>query len=283
MNMPKPISPSISWLEDMILQGMDGDFIIKAEITPELAAELLKRNTRNRPIKNKLQEYKSAMAHGLWRPSNGETIKVGADGVLGDGQHRLMAMVETGLTYEMYIMFGASAADLDTIDQGATRSAGDIHALRGGTYSNTVAAIARKALSFELTEGRSLSSISISNAEILKRLERDPALLEAAVWANAKRVPALAVSALGFLFYVFTLRSPNLAKIYLEQLSSGLNLTVNDPASTVRNYLITRSPRGTKIGSTQKKMEAVIRGWNAAREGRKLSQVVTTGEYPEII
>lgn len=63
-------------------------------ITPELAADLLSRNMKNRPVsQQRVRKYMAAMVAGKWL-LNGEAIKISIDGRLIDGQHRLKAIIQ---------------------------------------------------------------------------------------------------------------------------------------------------------------------------------------------
>lgn len=64
------------------------------EITPELARQLLSNNKINRKIKPTIVErYAEQMEAGEWK-FTGDTIKVDGEGMLLDGQHRLLAIIK---------------------------------------------------------------------------------------------------------------------------------------------------------------------------------------------
>lgn len=99
-------------------------------ITPKIAAEMLSRNRNVRAINethvNRLAEM--MLASRWWL--NGESIKFDIEGQLIDGQHRLSAVVKSGVTiqalcvYNVPISFG--------VDEGRLRTVGD---LLGGASS----------------------------------------------------------------------------------------------------------------------------------------------------
>jgi len=74
---------------------------MKTIITPEKAKELLENNAENQRKINKqrIKKYAEDMKNGSW-VYNGETIIVSKSGKLIDGQHRLMAVVESGCEIE---------------------------------------------------------------------------------------------------------------------------------------------------------------------------------------
>ena len=74
------------------------------EITPDLAFEMLKSNTLNRPLKKSLIEYyASQMKSGQWRLT-GQGISISDANELIDGQHRLAAIVKSKTTQKMLII-----------------------------------------------------------------------------------------------------------------------------------------------------------------------------------
>ena len=77
------------------------------KVTPTMAAEWLARcNTKNRRVnKIHVQKLANEMKSGRWTV-NGETIAFDEDMVLIDGQHRLNAIVQSGVTIETIVVYG---------------------------------------------------------------------------------------------------------------------------------------------------------------------------------
>ena len=73
-------------------------------ITPEKASDLLETNTENRKIsKGTVEAYANDMLAGNWDESVGVAISIDKDGVLRDGQHRLSAIVQSGVSIRMWV------------------------------------------------------------------------------------------------------------------------------------------------------------------------------------
>ena len=111
--------------------------------TPELAAELLLLNTRNRPrsvvaVKKCCQELES----GEWCATN-EGVGISETGILLDGQHRLMAIVETGITAPLLIVWGLPEKSQEKINCGLRRSLVQRLQWDGCTYSTKAVGAAR--------------------------------------------------------------------------------------------------------------------------------------------
>lgn len=77
------------------------------DVTPGMAVEWLRENAANRVLtESRVDILAESMRNGSWelrRPG----ITIGREGDLCDGQHRLSAIVKTGLTVRMYVATGA--------------------------------------------------------------------------------------------------------------------------------------------------------------------------------
>ena len=95
-------------------------------VTPELAADWLKKNDHNRPLSRAAVEvHKRNLIGGNFRTTH-QGIGLDSRGRLRDGQHRLQAIVETGIAVSMLVTEGLTDSDLQAIDDGRKRTAHDI-------------------------------------------------------------------------------------------------------------------------------------------------------------
>ena len=78
---------------------------MKTLITPAKATELLAGNAENQRKVNqaRVRKYTAEMLSGLWL-YNGESIIVSESGKLIDGQHRLLAVIESDVTIEVALV-----------------------------------------------------------------------------------------------------------------------------------------------------------------------------------
>jgi hypothetical protein len=104
-------------------------------LTPQMAKELLKMNTKNRSVKPIKNVYAEQMRRGEWK-ENGEPIIVDINGIIKDGQHRLHAVIDSGHTYKVPLIFEVLPDVMDTIDTGTNRSFIDVLQLEG--YKNQI-------------------------------------------------------------------------------------------------------------------------------------------------
>lgn len=101
-------------------------------VTPEMAQEwLASANVQNRRLSPiSVSKYHDDMVAGTWRNTHQNAIAFYQDGTLADGQHRLAAIVSSGVTVQMFVATGLEKIDASAIDQGRPRSA--MEALRFG-------------------------------------------------------------------------------------------------------------------------------------------------------
>lgn len=83
-------------------------------IDPIMAQTLLTHNTRNRRVTAKtVNDYKKSMLDGKWNFEG--YISFDSTGSVTNGQHRLWAICESGMTYDFVVVFGMDLnADTDT-------------------------------------------------------------------------------------------------------------------------------------------------------------------------
>lgn len=153
------------------------------EVSPELAADLLAKNTANRAInKRAVARYADAMARGAWLIGN-DAICIGKNGVLLNGQHRLSAVVDSGCTVSMLFREDVDQGELFAMDQGNKRVGADIATLTGHAITRGQA----KALRFLATPWSSRATIATPAVDELIALDEEWAVF---LELGAKNIPA---------------------------------------------------------------------------------------------
>lgn len=106
-------------------------------ITPAIAEKYLKHNKSNRPLKpGKVSQYATEMRNNRWGLTH-QGIGFYANGDLKDGQHRLNAVIESGVSIEINVTRGIPETvagnpeifTMDVIDAGRPRSVADMLSL----------------------------------------------------------------------------------------------------------------------------------------------------------
>lgn len=107
------------------------------DVTPDMANLWLAKNTKNRPVKEGvIAAYASAMRNGKWTltpeavifsaPFKDPVSLENKPETLIDGQHRLHAIVRSGVTVPMTVWYGCEPEEFAAIGQGRRRTVGDI-------------------------------------------------------------------------------------------------------------------------------------------------------------
>jgi hypothetical protein len=176
-------------------------------MTKELAKDYLNANVENRSVKkSSLSFYKNQMNEGKWK-ENGECIIIDTNGVIKDGQHRLLAVEATGFSYRVPVVSGVNPDVMDTIDTGTNRSAGDILELNKFKYPRLLASVIKMIITNKLTDSNSKVS-NTSNADILKYGENKKKHLEdigkeATILNNMQMPKVLYPAVIGYYVYTY--------------------------------------------------------------------------------
>lgn len=121
-------------------------------ITPAIAQEYLKKNCDNnrRLQETRVKSYAETMKRGAWQ-TNGEAIVFNENGILVNGQHRLAAIVKSGVAVDMVIIRGVKK-DVTLFDRGQMRNTAQ-SLLMGGfdkeLVNNTTCAVAKMYLTIK--------------------------------------------------------------------------------------------------------------------------------------
>lgn len=95
-------------------------------ITPAMAGQWLTMNTHNRFLRAAhVARLAGDMSAGLWRTTH-QGIAFDSAGVLQDGQHRLAAIVKSGVTVTMLVSRHVSVQARQAIDVGQSRNVRDL-------------------------------------------------------------------------------------------------------------------------------------------------------------
>lgn len=250
-------------------------------ITPEMANNLLENNKKNRPLKmHHLAFLCEEIFSGRWK-FNGDTIRIATDGSLIDGQHRLEAVRRTGISIKTLLVYGLDPEVFDTIDSGAVRSAGDTLSVAGEKNGRKLGAAL--VVADELLAGKTdfIRPIKVSNAEILKMLDRHADIRNSLKWGDAlSRLapPSISIA----LHYIFSKSHPEKANEFFRLVATGENLEVHNPAYALRQRLIENATAKGKI--SRRYMAALfIKAWKSWRAGSKLKKLNfrEVGDSPE--
>lgn len=206
-------------------------------ITPTMAVHFLAKNKAgNRPIRSmRVRMWSARLQKGQWKLTH-QGIAFDVDGYLIDGQHRLTAIVATGIAVKMMVARGLDRTAFEVMDQGAARSASDIVGL---SYRHTSAL----RCSIALEKGLGVHfRLHLDNADIVDRLRKGDSCL-----ANLERLlhkkvqvgsraffTAPTYAALNYAYAV----APQMIDDFTEKIATGELLTRTDPAYVLREWFL---------------------------------------------
>lgn len=261
--------------------------VIVKEVTPSIAAELLKSNTNNRNItESRVNMYAKAMAEGAWELT-GDTIKLSSDGRLMDGQHRLLAVVKSGKTVKFAIAHGVDPKAFDAIDTGKPRTAGDVLIVDGvKRYARSTASVGRMMVSErrgmlnpespQLVPGGGV----VTNHEIREVIENNLDVMDAVedVMRRFRQVTSYLPPAIAaFVLWKARKDSPEQADAYFTGLAEGTGLEKGSPILTVRERLMRESRKGASHRGRQ--YLVLMNGFLSFREGKAMHRVQASGAH----
>jgi hypothetical protein len=194
------------------------------------AEAVLAYNTGNRRInRRKLQVLADQMQSGAFE-NTGEPIIISAEGVLNNGQHRLLAIVEAEAVVDMDVRFGIPRRVFTKTDTGAPRSGGDVLTIEGVAHGGMVASAVRLLLLYRRGLPDSIREF-VSNDEIARAYERWSGIGVVAERVNAFKYPKGVRSTPLLATAYLASRAPGKAKLdaWLHMLATGLDATRDHP------------------------------------------------------
>lgn len=249
-------------------------------ITPAMAAAWLDAHENYRPIRpRRVALYAEDMRAGRW-DFNEEAIVFGTDGKLVDGQHRLAAIVHTGMPRRMRVTRGAPI--LAIRDGGVARTPGDHLLAEGVQNGNVKAAVGRLAIAYEqriLHDPAKVSLISSSQVRDFVLAHQREMQDSASAGYRVKQRTAIGASPYAaFHFHANRLDANDISR-FTDLLISGAGLDADDPILALRNWASARYSL-QKRTNNEMTLFALTRAWNYWREGRPIRQlrVVITGK-----
>lgn len=245
------------------------------KVDPTLAAILMETNDGNRKIQPRLvDKYAKEMAAGRWKLT-GQGISVYEDGDgtihLINGQHRLLAVIKSGATVELLIIWETGREVFNVFDQGGNRTMGSVLGLKGWTEPNVVGALGVVGLLYEkhpdvrwnanrlLTRGETEAYID----------EQDPDLIKQAIShhnALTKRKTAGFKTGTWYAGYAFLVMKHSAhGDRFLEMhepLVHGAGMHRDDPRLALRNYLVNQQRPKHPDWARQVNVAIAIKAWN---------------------
>lgn len=255
-------------------------------LTPEMAAQLLKNNVANRPMRARyVLNLAKAMRRGEWE-LNGDSIRVSHSGRLLDGQHRCAAVVESGITIQTILVTGLADDVFATIDRGLGRTTSDTLSIRGETNSAVLASITRLLHIYTLSGDpyNGNPEHHPTTKQQIELLEAHPCLHDSARWIASSKWCRKYISAslAGFCHFVFTKKDAVTSKTFFAELETGIGMGAGSPVLLLRNRLTDSHSSKDKL-SPKYRAGLIFKAFKLYRDGAtiKYLRVRTEGDGAE--
>lgn len=236
-------------------------------ISPEVAKEMLRRNSKNRNLSEKHCEFLSKeMIIGNWM-FDGQPIRFSTSGTLLDGQHRLNAVVKSGTTQQFLIVTGIESEAFKVMDTGKMRSASDVFMINGIKNSVSAAATTKCIMNYLLEDFTIKSRFKISNTEIVDYYNSNKGIAEcvtraAGLYKSFDKI--LPLSIIASFMYLTEQKNVEVSEVFWNKLCVGLSLEPKCPTNILRKKLISDRISTARLPLVDR-MAFIIKSWNSFR------------------
>ncbi len=241
------------------------------DVDPGTAAHWLQNNFVNRPlVQDVVDAYARDMAAGQWVQTHQGVAFNDLDHLI-DGQHRLSAIIKSGVTVRMMVTFGLASkikgkemTTMDCVDRGRTRSVADQlkiqHGMKNGSIiaalAGGIASICNNVRTRRLSVGQTL--------EIYRAFQPSVDFMIAArpQEHGLKMTGVLAA----FAFAMQGAAEPAVIRTMFQDLCSGNGLYDDMPLCHLRNFLVSDDAkllnRGMDRGIAELTLQAIYQQGN---------------------
>lgn len=267
------------------------------KVTPEIATEYLARSDLNRRLsRDRAIELAKAFNRGEHRLT-GDAIVFNKQGLMTNGQHRMLAIVIAGNPegFEFWVMEGADEDEQMVQDTGRSRSFTDHLRIRGVPNATAVSGVTK--LYWNYTTG-TIHDPKLWHARISPTVfqldkffaDHEDTLKEGIRHADtARRKLPLTVSVLAVAWITFSAIDEADAQGFWDQLT--MKTEAGSPVRSLISQVLTKRkarPGRRETGwyssfDSRHQLALIIKAWNAFREGREIQQLVfkSGGVAPE--
>lgn len=259
------------------------------EVGPRIAAEYLEHNRSNRPIRQRhVKALARQMEKGLWMATD-QGIGFDWNGHLTNGQHRLMAIIESGKTIEIMVArnLDPGAKTVTDRDQ-VSRSAADVFYMRGVAGSDkckTIQAAINVMHRFSVDGRYRNSRDKLTQDQYDAYYDHYPQIMRWVDWVHRDRASAgiqrATLVGLGVVFQLSEEGAGVDANVFMEQLAHGAGLEEGSPIIVLRERLM-RSAYDRESRLTPHACGwLVIKTWNAVANNETIKSLkIHSNENP---
>lgn len=240
---------------------------------------------RNRTVTpDTVTKYARDMRNNDWLWT-GEPIQIDHDGYIRNGQHRLLAIIESGVTLDLIVISDVDPKAQLVMDVGRPRGTGAQMQLLGVKSAHHITAMANLLLRWRA--GRMMNTFQASVIEVDRLIKTEDTLVAALSMTHRVRnvIRKAPQSVLGAAFVEAGHVDVDARDVFFDLLATGADLGARNPILVLRNRIqgqVSRQVRFQRAGQ----LWQVIYAWNAWRQGREDVQMIrvpsnlTSDTYP---
>jgi len=250
---------------------------MKTLITPIIAKEILENNTINRNIiKANLHFLENELREGRF-VYNGESIIISKDNKLMDGQHRLLAIINTSISAYVNLVTDIEENTMSTINTGSSRNAASVFSMHNVVSSTSIASSTKRILEKVETERQTNKNgnIKLSNQTIYEFYEKRSELLDAmhrfALNLYQSNVKFITPSSTTSFLYLFSIEDRR-AKAYIRELYTGVQEGASDAAIKIRDRLINNKISLVKFSKVRER-DILVYGWRKYINNKNIAAI----------
>jgi hypothetical protein len=218
------------------------------------------------------------MQAGQWVVTN-DAVAFDVAGHLVNGQHRLLAVIESGVTISQLVAHDLPLDAQDHMDQGKRRNDGDVFSIHGFSDGRGMATIAGAVLGY-LTYGDFATSkmrsartpISVQDKRAFAE-QQEEALRQSITAATQIRIRGMFKATMGAVHWAIAQEFAEEAGTFFSLVASGANLETNNPIYRLRVRLFDHAMGRHRL--TENEMAALtIKAFNAWQAGDVLQSLI---------
>ena len=265
----------------------------KVLVTPEIASEMLKKNSNNREIKERtVNEYSRQMLQGDWMEENlsplyfakreTEELEGLGFGLLLNGQHRLNALIKAKKSYEFLLIEGCDPKIMPTIDMHAKRTSADVFKIDGINDPKLLASIVSKFLNcVAYPTGKNMSGRIVPKVSIFDIMNeykrREKFWIDVADYVKEAQKTfkgCCEPSSIGAWYAMSLDINEQQAKTFFNKLKTGIYENEKEPGKLLRDFLLKSKKDSHRIKIvTSIKYGMFIKAWNYMRAGKLIKKL----------
>lgn len=192
-------------------------------------------------MERRVNEYALAMKNNQWMHSH-QGIAFDNSGSLRDGQHRIMAIIQSGCSITSNVSFDVPSEAFDAVDRGQLRGIGQQLSMSHGIKnSNHVSSACRM---IALICCRASPSMTVANTLLIEKIFSHS--IRYSISSLAKCRPIYRSEIIGSLSFCHRAMPSELSD-FICKLTSGEGLKRGSPVLTTRNYLLNSPPKNQSM------------------------------------